>query len=116
MYKVTKAFIYRAKLYPIGRELTEREHDRMMRDKVAIRRGIPDKVALSATPAPVIVQEEIKMPEVVVEKKPAAKKAPAKKAPAKKSAAKKKAPAKKPAAKKKAPAKKAPAKPKPKKE
>lgn len=102
MYKVTKAFIYRAKLYPIGRELTEREYDRMMRDRVAIKRGIPGMVAPPAKPLPV-VPEEVKEP-VVVEEKPVAKKPAAKKAPAKKPAAKK-APAKKPAAKK-APAKK----------
>lgn len=45
MYKVIKPFIYRARLYPIGRELTEREYERMMRDKVAIKRGIPGMVA-----------------------------------------------------------------------
>lgn len=45
MYKVTKAFIYRAKLYPVGRELTEREYERMMRDRVAAKRGVPDMVA-----------------------------------------------------------------------
>ena len=45
MYKVKKAFIYRARLYPIGMEIPESEYVRMMRDKVAIRRGIPELVA-----------------------------------------------------------------------
>lgn len=45
MYKVTAEFIYRAKLYPIGRELTEFEYNRMIRDKIAVKRGIPEKVA-----------------------------------------------------------------------
>ncbi len=44
MYKVTKAFIYRAQLYPINTEIPESEYVRMMRDKVAIRRGIPDMI------------------------------------------------------------------------
>ena len=41
MYKVKEAFIYKAKLYDIGLELTEREYQRIARDKVAIKRGIP---------------------------------------------------------------------------
>ena len=110
MYKVTKAFIYRAKLYPIGRELTAREYERMMQDRVAIRRGIPDKVALPAKPAPVVVQEKVEKPAAETpEKKPTAEKKPAatKKPAAKKPAATKKPAAKKPAAKKPA-VKKAP--------
>lgn len=52
MYKVTKAFIYRAHLYPIGTAIPESDYVRMMRDKVAIRRGIPDMIAEEkATPA-----------------------------------------------------------------
>lgn len=45
MYKVTKAFIYRAKLYAVGQELTDNAYQRMLRDKVAAKRGVPDMVA-----------------------------------------------------------------------
>ena len=45
MYKVTKAFIYRARLYPAGMDIPESEYVRMVRDKVAIRRGIPELIA-----------------------------------------------------------------------
>lgn len=95
MYKVKKAFIYRAKLYPIGQELTVGEYDRMMRDKVAVRRGIPEMVAPAGRPQP-IVQEEIKEP-VVVEKKPATRGRPPAKKQVEQPVAKKPA-AKKPAA------------------
>lgn len=50
MYKVTKAFIYRARLYPVGQEVTERQYERMIRDKIAIQRGIPEKVAPQSPP------------------------------------------------------------------
>ncbi len=59
MYKVVKAFIYRARLYSVGQELTEHEYRRMMRDKVAIKRGIPVMVASQESPLP-SVQEKAK--------------------------------------------------------
>ncbi len=112
MYKVIKPFIYRARLYPVGRELSELEYLRMMRDKVAVKRGIPDMVAPHdpvVPPAPKKVE-----PPVVVEK---VKKEPARKPgrprktaeKAEKTAEKPKTTAKKAqtAAKPKAPAKKA---------
>ena len=106
MYRVTKSFIYRARLYPIGHKLTERQYTRMMRDKVAIRRGIPEMVALHSPTVDLPVKEDKAKSapeEKVVAKKPA---------PKKKAAAKKPAPEKKAAAKKPAPKKKATAKPK----
>lgn len=70
MYKVVKPFIYRARLYPIGLELTEGEYERMMRDKVAIKRGVPEMVAPNDEPEPIVPDEpeEQVVPEEVVEK------------------------------------------------
>jgi|LSQX01.2.fsa_nt_gb hypothetical protein len=112
MYKVTKAFIYRAKLYPIGRELTEREYSRMMHDKVAIKRGIPgmvapqDRTTKKAT-EPVVVDKAPKQPAKPPARKPGRPRKTAEKA--EKTAEKPKTTAKKAqtAAKPKAPAKKA---------
>ena len=41
MYKVREAFIYKAKLFDVGLELADAEYQRIARDKVAIKRGIP---------------------------------------------------------------------------
>ena len=41
MYKVREAFIYKAKLFDVGLELSDAEYQRIARDKVAIKRGIP---------------------------------------------------------------------------
>lgn len=40
-YKVREAFIYKAKLFDVGLELSDAEYQRIARDKVAIKRGIP---------------------------------------------------------------------------
>lgn len=101
MYKVTKAFIYRAKLYPIGRKLTENEYERMTRDRVAVKRGIPEKVSPLASPVLEVVPKKVETP---------AAETPAKKPAAKKPTAPRKPAAKKPAAPRKPAAKKAPAK------
>ena len=45
MYEAKKAFIYRAKLYSVGQEITPMQYGRMMRDKGAMKRGIPEMVA-----------------------------------------------------------------------
>lgn len=45
MYEAKKAFIYRAKLYSVGQEITPVQYERILRDKVAIKRGIPSMVA-----------------------------------------------------------------------
>lgn len=74
MYKVIKPFIYRARLYPVGRELTESEYARMMRDKVAIKRGVPEMVAsqdqLKKATEPVVVDKAPKQPAKPPARKP----------------------------------------------
>ena len=75
MYKVIKPFIYRARLYPVGRELTESEYARMMRDKVAIKRGVPGMVASQdqlkkAAKEPVVVDKAPKQPAKPPARKP----------------------------------------------
>ena len=74
MYKVTKAFIYRARLYPVGQEVTERQYERMIRDKIAIQRGIPEKVAPQSQP---VASDKKAAPEEKVETKTKPDKRPA---------------------------------------
>lgn len=59
MYKVTKTFIYRAKLYAVGQELSDKRCQRMMKDKVAARRGIPAMVAPQEPPEPVVEADPV---------------------------------------------------------
>ncbi|MFA5448837.1 MAG: hypothetical protein WC292_00125 [Clostridia bacterium] len=74
MYVVTKKFIYRARLYEVGQELTADEFLRMSKDKVAIKRGVQEMVTFVELPLPAAEEavelERVEEPVVEVTEKP----------------------------------------------